>query len=102
MLPCFCLYRPSSRRAVSSGSRAFIVLSPSEDQVTHGVRSVIAMFENTVSQFGSLLKDCRLSTFYSPPKYDLKLQVLCPALLASDLSRAVIANLWYGQKQYMI
>ncbi|XP_019625905.1 PREDICTED: LOW QUALITY PROTEIN: dynein heavy chain 6, axonemal-like [Branchiostoma belcheri] len=52
-----------------------ITLSPSQEEFRDSLRGVISTFENTVGQVKALLRDPRLSVFYSPPTYDLKLSV---------------------------
>ena len=97
----FIYFRTDSADSDERGTPAFIVLSPSEDQVQRSLRSLVTAFENTVGQFGSLLKDPRLKTFYSPPKYDLKLETDAEMMEVEDtLSWPDTNSLFGGDPAY--
>ncbi|KAL8598272.1 hypothetical protein ACOMHN_035222 [Nucella lapillus] len=66
---------PRSKQRAEKGhsSKSFISLSPSSHEFDHSVHHLVGIFEDTVSKFVPMLREPRLSVFYSPPKHDLRL-----------------------------
>ncbi|CAH1791320.1 unnamed protein product [Owenia fusiformis] len=65
--------KSNSAHSAHNQNRTYITLEPGESNIKNSVRGIISGFENTVGQVTSMLREPKLAVFYSPPKYDLKL-----------------------------
>ncbi|XP_070181014.1 dynein axonemal heavy chain 6-like [Littorina saxatilis] len=65
--------RSKDKHERAHSTKSFVSLSPSSAEFDQSVQHMIGAFEVTVSKFVPMLREPRLSVFYSPPKHDLRL-----------------------------
>ncbi|CAL1542608.1 unnamed protein product, partial [Lymnaea stagnalis] len=57
-----------------SNRKSYVSLSPSAGEFRSSLQSIICYFEDTVVKIVPMMREPKLTVFYSPPKHDLKLK----------------------------